>query len=162
MNSINYKKKSGHNNYQLKENDETLLEITYKPETHIARVETNNEKRVLIIEDEGLLRIKMTIKNEYGIRIGSLSYDNFSDTHGMVEIEDNKFRFVIKHEPVPELHIYKGSRRNHIYSCELSVDNSNLKESKSHSAISIIAVTWYLFLKRVTIENTVFSGANIF
>ena len=40
---------------------------------HIARVETEDERRVLIIDDEGLLTIKKAIKNEYGIRIGSLS-----------------------------------------------------------------------------------------
>jgi hypothetical protein len=162
MNSISYKKISGQDNYQLRENDNSVIEITYKPETHNARVETNSERRVLIIEDEGLLRIKMAIKNEYGIRIGSLSYDNFSDTHGSVEIEDNKFRFIIQHEPAPEIHIYKGSRRNLIYSCELSFDVSNLKENKSYSTSSIITVAWYLYLKGVTVEKTVFSGANIF
>ena len=162
MNSISYKKTSGQDNYQLRENDNTVIEMTYKPELHIARVETNNERRVLIIEDEGLLRIKMAIKNEYGIRIGSLIYDNFSDTYGSVEIEDNKFRFIIKHEPIPELHIYKGTRRNLIYSCQLSFDVNSLKEAKSHIASSIITVTWYLFLKKVTTEKPVFSGANIF
>ena len=162
MNSISYKKISGQDNYQLRENDNSVIEITYKPETHNARVETNSERRVLIIEDEGLLRIKMAIKNEYGIRIGSLSYDNFSDTHGIVEIEDNKFRFVIQHEPAPELHIYKGSHRNLIYSCQLSFDVNSLKEAKSHFASSIITVTWYLFLKSAAAEKLVFSGANIF
>ena len=104
----------------------------------------------------------MAIKNEYGIRIGSLIYDNFSDTYGSVEMEDNKFRFIIKHEPIPELHIYKGTRRNLIYSCQLSFDDSNLHEAKSHTASSIIAVAWYLYLKEVTINKNVFSGANIF
>ena len=161
MNNISYQKISGQDSYQLKENDKTVLDIRYKPETHIARVETNTERRALIIEDEGLLRIKMAIKNEYGVRIGSLIYDNFSDTYGSVEIESNKFRFFIQHEPVPELHIYKDSRRNLIYSCQLPFYSSSLKETKSHSVSSIIAVTWYLFLKRVTIEKTVFNEAII-
>jgi hypothetical protein len=161
MNNISYKKISGQDNYQLKENDEAVLDISYKPGTHIARVEADNERRMLIIEDEGLLRIKMAIKNEYGVRIGSLIYDNFSDTHGSVEIEDHKFRFFIQHEPARELHIYKGSRRNLIYSCQLSFDGGNLKETKSHSVSSIIAVTWYLFLKGITIGKTVFNEAII-
>jgi len=161
MNNISYKKSSGQDNYQLKENDKAVLNIRYKPETHTARVEANNERRMLIIEDEGLLRIKMAIKNEYGVRIGSLIYDNFSDTHGSVAIEDHKFRFFIQHEPASVLHIYKGSRRNLIYSCQLSFDGSNLKETKSHSVSSIIAVTWYLFLKGITNGKTVFNEAII-
>src|SRR6188474_785021 len=119
MNIIAIKRIPGLDSYELKENDDTVLEIRYKPDMHTARVVTHEERRVLIIENEGLLRIKMAIKNEYGIRIGSLIFDNFSDTHGSVEMEDNKFRFIIKHEPIPELHIYKGTRRNLIYSCQL-------------------------------------------
>ena len=161
MNCFSYKKISDQDSYQLKENDKAVLDIRYQPETHIARVETNNERRILFFEDEGLLRKRMAIKNEYGIKIGSLIYDNFSDLHGSVEIEGNKFRFFIQREPAPELHIYKGSRRNLIYSCQLSFDDSNLKEIKSHSVSSIIAVTWYLFLKGITIGKTVFNEAII-
>ena len=161
MNSISYRKTSGHDNYQLTENDKTVLEITYKPETHIARVESTNERRVLIIENEGLLRIKMVVKNEYGVRIGSLTYDNFSDTNGSVEIEDSRFRFSIQHSPVPELHIYKGSRRNLIYSCKLSFDVDHSKEIRSLSALSIIAVSWYLYLKGIAVETPVFNEINI-
>jgi len=161
MNWISYRKASGQDNYQLKENGETVLEINYKPETHIARVETNNERRALIIENEGLLRIKLIVKNEYGVPIGLLTYDNFSNTHGSVEIEDSHFRFIIQHEPKPELHIYKGSKRNLIYSCDLSFDDDHSKEIRSLSASSIIAVSWYLFLKGVGTEKAVFSGVNI-
>ena len=129
MNIIAIKRIPGLDSYQLKENDNTVLEIRYKPDMHTARVVTHEERSVLIIENEGLLRIKMAIKNEYGISIGSLIYDNFSDTHGSVEIEKTKYRFLIQYAPVPELHIYKG-RRNLIYSCQLSFDDNNVKRSK--------------------------------
>jgi len=161
MNSISYKKISGQDNYQLKENNESVLNITYNPETHIARVETNNERRALIIENEGLLRIKMVVKNEYGVRIGSLTYDNFSDTHGSVEIEDSRFRFIIQQESKPELHIYKGSRRNLIYSCHLSFDGDPSKEIRALSSSPIIAISWFLFLKGIVSEKPIFAGVNI-
>lgn len=160
MNIIAIKRIPGLDSYELKENGDTVLEIRYKPDMHTARVVTHQERRVLIIENEGLLRIKMAIKNEYGIRIGSLVYDNFSDTHGSVEIENFKFRFLIQHSPVPELHIYKG-RRNLIYSCQLSFDDNNSKEAKTQSASFIIAVSWYLFLNGQVKEKTAFNEANI-
>ena len=147
MNSISYKKISGKDNYQLKEDNEKVLEIIYNAEMHIARVEANNERRALIIENEGLLRIKIVVKNEYGVRIGSLTYDNFSDTHGSVEIEDSRFRFIIQNEPRPELYIYKGSRHNLIYNCQLVFDNISSRIKGSQTASLIIAVSWYLFLK---------------
>src|SRR4030095_16170681 len=129
MNVIAIKRIAGLDRYELKENDDTVLEIRYKPDMHTARVLTHQERRVLIIENEGLLRIKMAIKNEYGIRIGSLTFDNFSDAHGSVEIEDTKYRFSIQSGPVPELHIYRG-RRKLIYNCQLSFEDKNLKAPK--------------------------------
>lgn len=164
MNRISYKKISGQDNCQLKENDKAVLELTYKPQTHIARVETTNERRALIIENEGLLRIKMAVKNEYGVRIGSLTYDNFSDNHGSVEIEGSRFRFIIQSEPKAELHIYKGSKgskRNLIYSCDLSFDDDHKKEMKSLSALCVIAISWYLYLKGALMEKAIFTGVNI-
>jgi len=161
MNIFAIKRIAGLDSYELKENDNIVLEIRYKPDMHTARVVTHQERRVLIIENEGLLRIKMAIKNEYGIRIGSLIYDNFSDTNGSVEFENTRYRFKVQHVPVPELHIYKG-RRNLIYSCQLSFDDNNSKEAKSQSASFIIAVSWYLFLKEGVKEKPAFNEAAIF
>jgi hypothetical protein len=129
---------------------------------HIARVETEKERRVLIIEDEGLLRTKLVLKNEYGVRIGSMTYDNFSHAQGSVEIETTKYRFIVVNGngPAPELHIYKGSRRNLVYSCQLSFDD-NSKQIKSQPASFIIAVSWYLFLKGTMTAKPVFNDAII-
>jgi hypothetical protein len=149
MNIVSIKSNSGQLDYILKEDDKTVLKLRYKQELHTARVETETERRVLIIEDEGLVKSKLILKNEYGVRIGSLSYDNFSDTHGSVEIESTKFRFLIQHGPSPELHIYKGSRRNEIYNCQLSFDDSNIKQTRYQPPAFTIALSWYLFLKRL-------------
>jgi len=107
-----------------------------------------------------LLRTRLILKNEYGIRIGSMTYDNFSHTHGSVEIEDTRYRFIIMNGPVTELHIYKGSRSNLIYSCQLSFDDKS-KEIKSQPASFIIAVSWYLFLKGIVPAKPVFNDAII-
>ena len=160
MNIIAIKRIPGLDSYQLKENDDTVLEIRYKPDMHTARVVTHAERRVLIIENEGLLRIRMAIKNEYGIRIGSLTYDNFSDTYGSIEFEKTKYRFRIQYSPVPELHIYKG-RRDLIYSCRLSIDANDSKEAKLQSASLVIAVSWYLFLKEGVKETPALNATAI-
>ncbi len=144
MNIVSLKNNPGRQDYLLTEDDKTVLKLCYKNDAHIARVETEKERRVLIIEDEGLLRTLLILKNEYGVRIGSLSYDNFSVTQGVVEIENIKYRFRIHQFATPELHIYKGSYKNLIYSCQLLVENN---KSKNALASLIIAVSWYLFLK---------------
>lgn len=161
MNIVSVKNIAGQQDYLLKEDNKTVLKLCYKQELHTARVETENERRVLIIGDEGLLKTRLILKNEYGIRIGSLTYDNFSDTHGSVEMENTKYRFIVQHGSTPELNIYKGSRRNLIYSCQLSYDDKNSKGTKSQSASFIIAVSWYLFLKSVVKGSPAFNEAII-
>jgi hypothetical protein len=147
MNIVSVKQLPGQQDYLLKEDDKTVLKLRYKKDLHTARVETEKERRVLIIDDEGLLKTKSVLKNEYGIRIGSLNYDNFSDTNGLVDIENIKYRFIVKNGEVPELNIYKGSPRNLVYNCQLVFDDISSRIKGSQTASLIIAVSWYLFLK---------------
>jgi len=161
MNIVSVKNNSGQQDYILKEDNKTVLKLRYKQELHTARIETETERRVLMIEDEGLLKTRLILKNEYGVRIGSLSYDNFSDTHGSVEIENTKFRFLIQYNPKPALHIFKGSRRNEIYNCQLSFDDTNAKEIKSQPTAFTIALSWYLFLKGLIKGKPAFNEAII-
>ena len=96
----------------------------------------------------------MVLKNEYGVRIGSLNYDNFSDTHGSIDIEKIKYRFHFRQVTAHELHVYKGSRKDLIYSCQLSIENNI---SKTALASLIIAISWYLFLKEVSKDHHAFN-----
>lgn len=158
MNIVSVQNNPGQEDFLLKEDDKTVLKLRYKNDVHVARVETEKERRVLIIEDEGLLRTRLVLKNEYGIRIGSLNYDNFSITHGSVDIENTKYRFDVKQHESLELRIYKGSRRNLVYNCRLAIEDKN---SKTALASLIIAVTWYLFLNGVSKTQHVFNEAII-
>ena len=147
MNIVSVKQLPGQQDYLLKEDDRTVLKLRYKNDLHTARVETEKERRVLIIDDEGLLKTKSVLKNEYGVRIGSLNYDNFSDTQGSVDIENIKYRFNVKNGETTELNIYKGSRRNLVYNCKVAFDDIKSRIKGSQTASLIIAVSWYLFLK---------------
>ena len=150
MNIVSVKQLPGQQDYLLKEDDKTVLKLCYKNDLHTARVETEKERRVLIIDDEGLLKTKSVLKNEYGVRIGSLNYDNFSDSQGSVDIENIKYRFNVKNGETPELNIYKGSHRNLIYNCQLVSDDISSRIKGSQTASLIIAVSWYLFLKEAS------------
>src|SRR5262245_57968452 len=134
MNTVSIKHGPGLQDYLLKEDDNTVLKMRYTQESHVARVETEVERRVLMIDDEGLLRKKLILKNEYGVRIGSLTYDQFSDSQGSVDIENTRYRFLVRNTSVPELYIYRGSRRNLIYNCQLPPIDNDSKGSKSQPA----------------------------
>jgi len=154
MNIVSVKNIQGQQDYLLQEENKTVLKLRYKEESHAIRMETAKERRVLLIEDEGLLKSKFVLKNEYGVRLGSLSYLNFSDTQGSVDIENAKFRFTYQNSETPEINIYKGSRRDLIYNCRLLFDDIRSKQVKWQSASVIIAVSWYLFVNSIaTVEH---------
>ena len=157
MNIVSVKQLPGQQDYLLKEDDKTVLKLCYKKDLHTARVETEKERRVLIIDDEGLLKTKSVLKNEYGVRIGSLNYDNFSDSQGAVDIENIKYRFNVKNGETPELNIYKGSRRNLVYNCKLVCEDIDSRIKGSQTASLIIAVSWYLFLQESAHQQHVFN-----
>ena len=161
MNIVSIESNSDHHDYLLKEDDKTVLKLRYKNDVHIARVETDKERRVLTIEDEGLLKTKLILKNEYGIPIGSLIYDNFSATHGVVDIENTKYRFDVRKTDSTELHIYKGSRKILIYTCKLLIEENSLKDIRAAIASLIISVSWYLFLQGVSKDHHAFNEAII-
>lgn len=147
MNTIIVNRKSGQHIYQLKENGTTVLKLNYNPEQHIARIEAGNEGRVLFLENEGFIRTRISIKNEYGVGIGSLVFNGFSGNHGEVEIEEIRYMFLFQHNANPELEIYKNSHSNLIFTCRLPLEKDNLSGKYSQSYPLIIAVTWYLFQK---------------
>lgn len=163
MNIIYVKSIPGQKNYLLKENEKTVLKFNYKPESHIARVETEFERRVLIIDDEGLLKSRFILKNEYGIKIGQMIFDSFSNYSGTVEIEDTRYRFNLQHTSTYELSLYKNSRKNLVYRCLLSFDEKNDDPAgdnrifKTQTSSLIIAVAWYLVLKKAEKQTPEFS-----
>ena len=140
---------SGNDEYTLIENDKTILRVRHRRDMNTARVETVNEQRILLIQNEGLLRIKMAIKNEYGVQIGQMFFDNWSDDQGVVQIENIRYRFSINNKSSQELYIYKGTRRNLIYQCNLAFEPDNESHLKGHTSAFIISIAWYLHLQSV-------------
>jgi hypothetical protein len=91
-----------------------------------------------------------------------LNYDNFSTTHGSVDIENIKYRFIVKNGEAPELNIYKGSHRNLIYNCQVVLDDIKSRVKGSQAASLIIAISWYLFLRESVHQQHAFNEAIIF
>jgi len=149
MNVIIKKISIGNEEYTLKENDKTILKVRYRRDMNTARVETINEQRILIIQNEGLLKIRMAIKNEYGVEIGQMFYDNWSDNQGVVQIDKIRYRFTLTAVSSLELYIYKGTRKNLVYQCSLALEKDSLLHLKEQTPAFIISIAWYLHLQDI-------------
>ena len=62
MNIVSLKSSPGQQDFILKEESKAVLKFRYKSDLHIARLETENQRRVLQIDDEGLLKTKLVLK----------------------------------------------------------------------------------------------------
>lgn len=150
MNVIIKRISKGKEEYILKEGDEKMLRIKYRNDLHTVRLETESDQRLLIIENEGLIKTRLSIKNEYGIEIGQMFFDNWSDKYGSVLIEGIRYRFQIKNSTTPELVFYKNSVKKISYQCLLSFETENRSDSKDIVSALLISTAWYLVLNGIS------------
>jgi hypothetical protein len=126
--------------YELWNNEEKLLTLSYQPGSGSLRITTSQEKRVFIIRKEGFLRNRRVLRNEYGVRMGQLNHETNLDNLGTIEFNNEKFNYSIQQGVVPELTIYKQTEAVFIS----SLPQAKTFDSTNHD-ILILVQSWYLF-----------------
>lgn len=158
MNSVTRRSSAEYEDFLFKEDEKTILKLRLNYHLQTVRIETESEKRVFIIEDEGLLKTKLVLKNEYGVRMGQMVFDNWYGQQGTVEIENSRFRFTIRKTPSAELQLYKNSGKNLIYSGNLLFESGNSQHEarqgiqlilKNYQHSYILALSWYLLRQSI-------------
>jgi hypothetical protein len=125
--------------YELWNNNQKLLTLTYHPGTHSARVESAHEKRVLLIRKEGFRKNKTVLRTEYGIFIGQIRSEN---KEPILELGNERFFYSIQNPSEPELVIYKESKLHPVAACKLNTPKGNAS-AVIHSNL-LLAFCWYL------------------
>ncbi len=147
--------------YELWHDDKKLLTLEFHPSTNSARIEYADEKRVFLIRKEGFLKNKTVLRNEYGVRMGRLGYENGHGSEGFIELNDEKFSYSIDNNPLSEISIYRDNKEKPFVVCGLRADKGNTSVQFSKSGelsppqhFLLMSLCWYLFLP-VAKENTV-------
>src|SRR5574338_1694414 len=117
---------TGQREYDLWHNNKKVLTLSFHPATNSARVESAKEKRVFLIRKEGFLRNRTVLRNEYGILIGQLRFENKENT---VEINNEKFFYIIRNNPLPETVIYKESKEDPVAICSLNIEATHFSKN---------------------------------
>lgn len=157
MNRVTRNTSTDYEDFLFKEDEKTVLKLRLNYHLQTVRIETESEKRVFIIEDEGLLRTRLVLKNEYGVRMGQMIFDSRNELNGKVEIESSHFKFSIPKGSSGALSIYDYSGRKLIYNCNLSFDPGEKKPETreahqtalKNSPTFILALSWYLFQQSI-------------
>jgi hypothetical protein len=137
-----------HELYHLYDKEKMILSLELNPFSNSARVDCNNEKRVFLIRKEGLRRNKTVIRNEYGIKLGELGHENKVQ---FIDVNEDRFYFTSKQQPVPEITLYKESADQPILNCTVNQDDEvKFKGNKklldaAHPGL-LMALCWYMFL----------------
>jgi hypothetical protein len=97
--------------YELWNSKEKLLTVVYHPASGTIRVAADDEKRVFLIGREGFLRRRTVLRNEYGIRVGQLTYDSNQDNQGMIDVYEEDFNYTLQGDPKPSASIYRNAER---------------------------------------------------
>jgi hypothetical protein len=95
--------------YELWNSKEKLLALAYHPASGTLRMSADDEKRVFLIGREGFLRRRTVLRNEYGIRIGQLTYDSNQDNEGLIDVYEEDFTYVLQSDPNPKASIYRNT-----------------------------------------------------
>jgi hypothetical protein len=138
--------------FSLLKGDSPVLDFKFSPDSNTARVECEGRKRVFIIEYGGLFRNSIIFRNEYGIEIGHLHFENAGGTEGYVQMEDERFSFKINDGTLPKIIFYSGNSPSPAGSCLLPDRKTmnaalNDKLNKNHLQSSLMLVMgWYLYL----------------
>ncbi len=147
--------------YQLVEGDKTLLTLTINYKSSSLRAECTSAKRAFFIHKEGIWKNRTVLKNEYGYKIGQMYYEKWHSDNGIVEIDDKKFRYLFRNNPLAEIAIFNEGETEPIVACGLATVagqttvkiNQDGDFEDADIKYMLFALTWYLFLP-VAQENT--------
>jgi hypothetical protein len=141
--------------YHLWDNDKKMLSLTLHPFSNSARVESADEKRVFLVRREGFRRNKTVVRNEYGIKLGELGAD---EKGNYIHVNDERFYYILQHDPGTELILYKDSPAKPSIVCEFTAANNSLVHLKKGKDLGpqaglLMAICWYMFLPETKAER---------
>ena len=141
---------TGQREYVLVHHDKKMLTLSFHPNTNSARVESAKEKRVFQIRKEGFRKTRTVMRNEYGILLGQLRHEY---KENFIEINDEKFFYIIRNNPLPEVVIYKESKEEPFAVCSLNIDATHFTKNKNLPASLesglLLSLCWYLMTPAV-------------
>ena len=127
--------------YELRNSKEKLLTLIYHPASGTLRISADDEKRVFLIGREGFLRRRTVLRNEYGVRMGQLNYDNNQDNQGNIDVDNEQFNYILQNDLSSKAAIYRNTEM--LVVCELPAISKNDNNSENYDLL-ILMLCWYM------------------
>lgn len=126
--------------YHLLEGVSKKAVLKYNLLQQSVRVSNDNTQRVFFLERTGFWNNKTIFKNEYGVEIGKMSFEKGFHA-GTIEVDGNKYHYVIQDHPSQELVIYDDLSQP-VLTCDLSA--AGYKPDQDLGSL-LLGLCWYLY-----------------
>lgn len=127
--------------YELRNSKEKLLTLTYHSASGTLRISADDEKRVFLIGREGFLRRHTVLRNEYGVRMGQLSYEGNLESQGNIDVDNRQFSYILQNNPSLKAAIYRNAEMLAV--CELPATSKNDSNNENYDLL-ILMLCWYM------------------
>ncbi|MET0465139.1 MAG: hypothetical protein ABW007_18380 [Chitinophagaceae bacterium] len=138
--------------FALWNNGKKLVTLAFHPASSAARVEFAEERRVFLIRQEGLLKNKTVLCNEYGIRMGHARSEN---NKNFIELDQERFFYNIDSQPDQAVTIYQDSKESPLAVCAFPLPENMINSQSSRKPVwdktkygLLMTLCWYLLQQR--------------
>lgn len=118
-------------NFELWKDELKLATVSVSNKTKIARYVSHITKRLFLVEIKGFFQRKAIIKNEYGIKLGSIENIKQGQPSGLFEFDGKKCFYSFDKNNFDNLTVYDSTTRQTLFNCDFNSLKSNLFGSKS-------------------------------
>jgi len=140
---------SSKENFELRENEKVLADISFSKQTRFVRTVSDLGKRMFSFEKRGFLNPRKVIRNEYGIKLGKVEETKPGTGKGIVELDGKKYAFVFNQENTGELVLYDETMKKNLLSCNFNAINNTISKTNSFLDTKfsslLLVLCWYAF-----------------
>jgi hypothetical protein len=149
--------------FHLVDNQNIKEILRYNPLQQSTRISYGGYRRVFFVEQTGFWNNHISLKNEYGITVGTLFFEKGHEHHEcLLEIEGGKYQCVYHNGPEAQLSIYGRNSLKPLIECTVKsidwiVNESFVREEapRREYASLLLGLCWYLHLSAVPVSNPV-------
>ena len=149
MKWVNVNSNSTKENFELREDEKVLADISFSNQTRFVRIVSDLGKRIFSFEKKRFVKSKGFIRNEYGIKMGMIEELKPGSGKGVVELDGKKYNYVFDENNSGVLKLYDESMQQNLLNCSFNAITNGISKTKSlldtRFASLLLILCWYSF-----------------
>ena len=149
MKWVNVNNTSSKENFELREDEKVLADISFNKQTRFVRIVSDLGKRMFSFEKKGFLTPRKVIRNEYGIKLGKVEETKPGTGKGIVELDGKKYTYIFNQDNTGELVLYDELMKKNLLSCNFKAITNTISKTNSfldtRFSSLLLVLCWYAF-----------------